>query len=111
MTKTRLDRERETLEAMLGIYCRGTHHSDGLCQECKELKEYAKKRLDTCRFGETKPVCGRCTVHCYKPDMQVKIRQVMKYAGPRIFFHHPGLAFEHVIDRLKYRPVLPEKKA
>ena len=108
---TRLDRERETVEVMLSIYCRGTHHNDGLCSECEELRIYSGRRLEACRFGEEKPVCGQCPVHCYKPDMRVKIKRVMRYAGPRMFFHHPGLAIEHVKDRIKYRPMRSEKKS
>ena len=31
------------------------------------LNAYADKRLDKCVFGEEKPACKQCPVHCYQP--------------------------------------------
>ncbi len=31
------------------------------------LNAYADKRLDKCVFGENKPACKQCPVHCYQP--------------------------------------------
>ena len=64
--------------------------------EYKELEVYAYKRLDMCRFGNNKPNCKRCPIHCYKPEMREKIRQVMRYSGPRMIFHHPIAALRHL---------------
>ncbi len=102
---TRLDRERETLGIMIAMYCRDNHHPpDGLCDNCRGLMDYALKRVDNCKFQQNKPVCGRCTVHCYKPDMREKVRQVMRYAGPRMIWHHPVLALRHLWDEVTRRP-------
>ena len=30
-------------------------------------------RLDKCPFKEKKSTCGKCKVHCYRPDMREKI--------------------------------------
>ena len=96
----------ETLQAMLGIYCSGQHSSAGnLCEECRELLDYAQARLAKCQFGKNKPVCSQCTVHCYKPAMRARIRDVMKYAGPRMITKHPVLAARHVIERIRHKPV------
>lgn len=93
---------------MVGIYCKGNHGSSAnLCVDCQILLDYALKRLDNCKFQQNKPVCGRCTVHCYKPDMRGNIRQVMRYAGPRMIWQHPVLALWHLWDEVT-RP--PEKK-
>jgi hypothetical protein len=101
----RRKREARTLEAMALIFCRGTHGTSGsLCPECTELLEYALARLDKCRFKEEKPVCGQCPVHCYKPAMRERIRQVMRYAGPRLMFRRPGLALLHLADTRRFRP-------
>ena len=95
----------ETLQAMLGIYCRGNHGSAGeLCPECRELLDYAQARLAKCPFGENKPVCSQCTVHCYKPAMRARIREVMQYAGPRMITKHPILAAKHVLERIRHKP-------
>ncbi len=80
-----LDRERATVTAMIRIYCRDRHEGgNDLCTECNRLFEYAMSRLDCCPFGAEKPKCAECSIHCYRPEMQAQIRQVMRYAGPRL---------------------------
>lgn len=37
-----------------------------------------------------------CPVHCYKRDMRERMRQVMRYAGPRMLWVHPVAALRHV---------------
>ena len=50
---------------------------------------------------QTKTFCSNCRVHCYKPDMREKIRQVMRFSGPRMLFYHPIRAIRHVIETKK----------
>ena len=71
-----------------------------LCPQCQELLTYAHKRLERCKFGNDKPSCTRCPVHCYKPAMRQQIRQVMRYSGPRMLLHNPVLAIRHLWDFL-----------
>ena len=98
----RIRREKKTVDAMIRLYCRKHHGTDGeLCPECKELHDYAMLRLSKCPFQENKPTCGKCLVHCYKPDMKEKITKVMRYSGPRMLLHHPILALHHVFDGRK----------
>src|SRR5512147_2901571 len=95
----RLIREEKTIGAMIGIYCRGNHGTKGpLCSDCEELLSYATARLAKCPFQETKTTCARCPVHCYKPAMRARVKDVMRYAGPRMAVSHPVLAFFHFID-------------
>jgi len=84
---------------MISLYCRA-HHSptDGICPECTTLQEYALLRIQKCPFGADKPTCANCTVHCYKPEMRQRIRQVMRYSGPRMLYRHPVLAILHLVD-------------
>ena len=72
-----------------------------LCPQCQVLLDYAHKRLEHCRFGEGKPSCTRCPVHCYKPAMREQIRQVMRYSGPRMLLHDPIMAIRHLWDFLR----------
>ena len=52
---TRIDREKRTVGAMIALYCRANHSTNGeLCEECKELYDYAVARLDRCPFGADK---------------------------------------------------------
>jgi hypothetical protein len=104
----RLRRESRTLAAMIRLYCHQQHHTaKGQCSECSELLVYANERLDRCPFQEGKTTCSKCPIHCYKPDMRLKIRQVMRYAGPRMIYQHPLMAVLHMIDGLRQEPVKP----
>ena len=93
-----MDREKRTIEAMIGMYCSGTHKvKTGLCEKCADLLSYAMVRLDKCPQGVKKPACAKCTIHCYNPSMRAMVTEVMKYAGPRMISRHPILALHHLI--------------
>lgn len=84
---------------MVRIYCRDLHAArPGLCGQCQVLMDYATRRLDRCVFGEEKPTCANCKVHCYNAKMRERIRTCMRYAGPRMLWRHPVLAIVHMID-------------
>lgn len=102
-THKRIEREHKTISKMIGLYCHAHHHTSqgSLCENCQFLLDYAHKRIDRCPFGWQKPTCTKCPVHCYKPDRREEIRQVMRYAGPRIILHHPILTLLHFLDGLK----------
>ena len=98
----RIRREKQTVAAMIDIYCHDQHDTnDVLCPECESLRDYAMQRLDRCPFGEKKSTCVDCTIHCYKPALREHIRVVMRYAGPRMIWRHPVLAVRHVLDGRK----------
>lgn len=95
-------REKEIVSQMIAVYCRKQHgKKHGLCPECAKLDAYARLRSDKCPFMETKTFCSNCKVHCYKPEMREKIRQVMRFSGPRMIFYHPITAIRHVIETKK----------
>jgi len=100
------------------IYCRGRHHdaargplvSDGtalgvygrtaprVCSECGDLLRYAEQRRAACP-KVPKPFCSNCDTHCYKPDMRERVREVMRYSGPRSMFTRHALAgIKHLIE-------------
>ncbi len=95
---TRIEREKHTVELMIRLYCRKKEGNRELCEECRELLAYACKRLDACKFGNEKPACKNCTVHCYRPEMRERIRRVMRYAGPRMMLYHPVAAIRHLLE-------------
>ncbi|WP_122629122.1 nitrous oxide-stimulated promoter family protein [Lucifera butyrica] len=101
----RLSREKQILKTMIAIYCYGCHKiGDSLCPGCHSLLEYALQHLQHCKFGEKKPACRQCPVHCYRRDMREKIIQVMRYSGPRLLFKHPLLALAHWLDSWRNNP-------
>jgi hypothetical protein len=108
---SRLERERRTIAAMVRLYCGDHHHGAGLCDTCAGLDAYASKRLDLCPYGPGKPTCINCPVHCYQPRMRDSIREVMRYAGPRMLRRHPYLALAHLLDGRTPAPERPGRSA
>jgi len=103
----RIRREKKTIDAMVHIYCKNHHDTHGeICTECADFLAYAFMRLDKCPFQEKKSTCGKCTIHCYRPDMKEKVKKVMRYSGPRMIIHHPILALHHVWDGRTKPPTL-----
>ncbi|WP_042272164.1 nitrous oxide-stimulated promoter family protein [[Clostridium] dakarense] len=98
---SRIEREKKTIGIMINIYCRKNHgcSKNELCDECSELLEYASKRLDFCKFGEEKKFCSKCQIHCYKKDMKIKIKKVMKFSGPRLLFYEPIEVIKHIFEK------------
>lgn len=98
----RQKREARTVEAMIRRFCHDHHKTtQGLCAECEELLAYAHRRLARCPFQERKTTCAKCPVHCYTPAMRERIREVMRYSGPRMLLSHPLMAIRHLIDGLR----------
>lgn len=88
--------ELHTVELMIRLYCRHKEGNRELCPQCRELLEYASLRLARCPFQDNKPTCRLCKVHCYKPEKREQIRQVMRYAGPRMLLYYPADAIKHM---------------
>ena len=97
----RIDREKKTIKLMIDIYCQKKHGiiRGQLCEECAELLEYAHKRLSFCKFGENKSTCSRCPIHCYKKDMKEKVKEVMKFSGPRLIIYNPVELVRHALNK------------
>lgn len=95
----RMAREARTIEAMISIYCHDKHatRGDALCESCQSLLSYAGLRLNKCPYQENKTTCAKCPTHCYKPDRREEVRQVMRYAGPKMLWKHPYLAIMHLL--------------
>lgn len=108
--ESKREREKSTVALMIRLYCKKKHGvKSELCEECQALHDYAMLRSDKCPFMETKTFCSNCKVHCYKTDMREKIREVMRYSGPRMIFHHPVMAIRHVIESKKEKKRLEKK--
>jgi len=105
-----MTREERTIEAMVEIYCREQHGAGSeLCSGCRELLAYSRGRLEKCRFQEKKPTCANCPVHCYRPAMREKVKEVMRYSGPRMVSRHPVLAFFHFLYGFRRAPSGPKQ--
>lgn len=98
---TRIEDEKLTIDTMIRLYCRRHEGKDELCEACNELLHYAHGRLDHCPFGEHKPTCRVCPIHCYKPVMRQRMQTVMRWSGPRLIFYNPKAVIRHTLRELK----------
>ncbi len=92
---TRIENEKQTVERMIRLWCRRREGNAELCAGCRELLDYALERLDRCPYGEGKPACKKCATHCYRSAMRERIREVMRFSGPRLIFYAPGAALRY----------------
>lgn len=112
-TNPKLAREKKTISVMIRLYCHKHHSTAGdlLCEDCEELLQYAMVRLDKCPLGPEKGPCSKCEIHCYKPAMKKKIREVMRFSGPRMLSRHPALAVSHLMKEWKGKAANRKKGA
>ncbi|KML67583.1 hypothetical protein A0G02_00665 [Pectobacterium peruviense] len=87
------------------------HHPEtGASAQYKDLFSYAIKRLERCHFGEDKPACKHCPIHCYQPAKREAIKAIMRWSGPRMLLRHPILAIRHLIDDHRPVPDYPKRE-
>lgn len=105
----RREREKRTISQMVALYC-ADHHDAGartersysgepLCAACRALDEYCVLRTERCRSMAVKTNCEACGNHCYAAKQREAIREVMRYAGPRMLLHHPVAAVRHLLKK------------
>lgn len=109
MSGKRIAREKLTIRKMITLYQRQSPDAVADAEHYDALYAYAEKRLDKCVFGEEKPPCKQCPVHCYQPVKREEMKAIMRWAGPRMLWRHPVLTVRHLIDDKRPVPELPEK--
>ena len=92
------EQEQALLRWMVEKYCRGQHGSPKgqLCPQCYALASYAQNRTQRCPRMAEKTFCAGCPHPCYSAEHREGIRKVMRYSGPRMLLHSPGMALRHV---------------
>lgn len=98
----RIEREKKTVGFMVRKYC-ALYHGPELCKECESLLRYTAERLDSCPFGDKKPFCSACSVHCYEAEKCERIREVMRKIGPRMLYLMPLEYLRHFWGSIKNR--------
>ncbi|SKA56159.1 hypothetical protein CZ814_03711 [Photobacterium toruni] len=95
---------------MIDLYCLKNHQINHKnfqrCDSCEQFSVYVKQRLDRCPYGEQKPSCKQCPIHCYKPQQKIKSQTIMRYSGPKMLIKHPIMAIKHLIHDKRSIPVL-----
>ena len=113
--------DKRNLEAVVGteliqLYCHDKHkgrskNAKNMCSECQALDTYAQSRIRQCPFMTSKTFCSNCKVHCYDPEEREAIRQVMRYAGPRLLLKRPILVIHHMwLEFLEKRALKKENR-
>lgn len=102
-------REERVISQMVALYCAGNHDAasrteraccgEPVCPACKAVDAYAVLRTARCRQMHAKTSCEKCPHHCYRLQEREQIRQVMRYAGPRMLTKHPIAAIRHLLGR------------
>jgi len=89
---------------MIIYYCKKNHQQEkNLCCDCEKLIEYAWLKLDKCPYGENKPACSKCEIHCYSTLMRKKIKDIMRYSGPRMIFIYPSFFIKHLAGKMNFK--------
>ncbi len=97
--------DRVIIEWMIKYNCSKNHSASGLCEDCSSLLRYATIRIEKCPYGDDKPVCSNCTIHCYIPEKRGRIKDVMKFSGPAIIFRKPLTGIRYILKKKLYKPV------
>lgn len=106
---SRIETEKAMLRRMVRLYCRHRLGLPAASPAYEALADYAAQRLERCRWGEGKPACKVCPVHCYAPRQREEIRKIMRWVGPRMFLWAPAAAFRHLGQTL-WHSVFPLKR-
>ncbi|MDO9153101.1 MAG: nitrous oxide-stimulated promoter family protein [Paludibacter sp.] len=95
----KIEYQIQTIRKMIALYCKKKHAKPQPCDECADLYEYAKLRLEKCPYGIKKPECRDCTIHCYNEVMRSKMRLVMRFSGPRMLCYYPLDFLKHAVSK------------
>ena len=97
---TRLGKDRKTLEAIGRIYCSAHHDGTpkdaaGLCASCRQAIDRTLERTASCPYGH-EGNCQDCDIHCQRGEAQLRIKEIMRYAAPRMTLRHPLMTMEYL---------------
>lgn len=96
LEKKRL-KEKSVMFSMIKVFCKSKHKTKNfLCNECRNVLSYAYEKIEICPYMKNKTFCSSCKTHCYNKDMQEKIKQIMRFSGPKMIFYHPITALKYV---------------
>ena len=99
MEDARLKKDRATLEAIGRIYCKAHHDVDkdaaGLCPACRETVDATLARTEVCPYAHAGN-CQDCAIRCQRGEARERIREIMRYAAPRMAFRHPLMTLDYL---------------
>ncbi|MCK4889761.1 MAG: nitrous oxide-stimulated promoter family protein [Candidatus Aminicenantes bacterium] len=100
-----IQREQNIINVMICMFCHNNHETgkEELCDSCRNLRSYSYERLKNCPLLPDKPPCEKCPVHCYNKEMREKVKEIMRYSGPRMVLRHPYFALLHIWNKTKFK--------
>ena len=98
----RIEREKQTVQRMIELYCHHHLKVETMPEEYQHLAEFACRCLDHCKYGENKTACKNCPTHCYASKEREQIREIMRWAGPRMILYSPKDAIVHTFYNVKH---------
>jgi len=99
----KINNEKIIVKMMIDYYCKKNHFPEkNLCCDCEKVIEYAWLKLDKCFYGENKPACLKCEIHCYSAPMRKKIKDIMRYSGPRMIYIYPVASIKHLVGKINF---------
>ena len=75
-----------------------TNYSINTIESLEETLEANKDSINKYQLIK-KSTCSRCPIHCYKKDMKEKIKDVMKFSGPRLIIYKPSEVIRHALNK------------
>ncbi|MDY4787719.1 MAG: nitrous oxide-stimulated promoter family protein [Bacilli bacterium] len=96
----KIEKEKRIVKLMIEIYAKKKMKLPlEQNNEMKDLLNYCYLRLSKCPFKDNKKFCSKCKIHCYKDEYRNKIKEVMRFSGPRLLIYHPILVIKHILER------------
>ena len=85
---SKVDEDIKILTEFIQIYCDNKHrerpkindNGTNICAECQNTLSYSSKMREYCSL-DPKPICKKCTIHCYKPEYRQRIKEIMRHSG------------------------------
>lgn len=103
--KRNVQLEIKTFRKIIGMYCRAREHeAESLCADCSCLLHFIEDKLSDCPYGPHKFACRKCPKPCYDEAFRLRLREIMRYAGPRMMFWHPYLTVRHILAGMGKKP-------
>lgn len=94
----KIEKDKQTIKFMVEFYCKYKLHQISISEEYIQLIDYACLRLEHCKYGENKPACKNCNIHCYQLERREKICTIMRWVGPRMFIYDPIAVIRHLMN-------------
>ncbi len=98
MTASHIEREKKTVELMIRLYCRKKEKIQFFVPTVKSCSAMPTHVSTIVRLERRRVHAKECTVHCYKPVMRERMRQVMRFSGPRMLLYAPWQAIRHLLN-------------